>query len=176
MVGKAMLRIAVLSMVFAVLSVAGNRAAAQEGPAPPPVRKIPGITVADPFPNACVDCHLNYEQMKLDTRFSTAMQSWSEAVEPALLEKAQASAPTGMVLKGKHPKVAGALADIPAKCLSCHGKGSKVAPPFASMIHRIHLTGGEENHFLTLFQGECTYCHKLNATTGQWTIPSGSER
>jgi hypothetical protein len=44
------------------------------------------------------------------------------------------------------------------------------------MMHVIHLTGGEENHFLTAYQGECTSCHKLNTTTGQWTTPSAPEK
>ena len=44
------------------------------------------------------------------------------------------------------------------------------------MIHEIHLTGGDTNHFLTMFQGECTLCHKLDAKSGAWAIPSGPER
>ena len=142
----------------------------------PPPRKIPGITADDPYPNACVDCHIHYEDMKLDTRFSTLLQQWGREVEPKLLAQAQASAPMGMTLKGRHPPVAGAVLDVPAKCLVCHGKASKTSPPFASMIHSIHLTGGPENHFVTLFQGECTYCHKLEMSTGRWRIPSAPQK
>jgi len=145
-------------------------------PAPPPARKIPGITAEDPYRHACVDCHLNYVEMNLDTRFSTLLHHWSEQVDPKLLAKAQASAPAGMTLQGKHPDATSSLTDIPAKCLVCHGKGSKIAPPFVGMIHNIHLTGGEENHFLTMFQGECTYCHKIDLATGHWTIPSAPEK
>jgi hypothetical protein len=60
--------------------------------------------------------------------------------------------------------------------MSCHGKGSKTAPAFSTMLHVIHLTGGEESHYLTIFQGECTPCHKMDAATGAWTMPSGPER
>lgn len=164
-----------LGMAWAALMVT-PQAQEQAGQAPPPARKIPGITVADPFPNACVDCHIHYVDMKLDTRFRTLMHQWNEQVEPKLLAKAQASAPNGIILKGKHPKMTDLFKDIPAKCLVCHGKGSTISPPFANLIHNIHLVGGEQNHFLTMFQGECTYCHKLDQTTGHWTIPSAAEK
>jgi hypothetical protein len=145
-------------------------------PTLPPARKIPGIIIEDPYPHGCVDCHINYVDMKLDTRFSTLMKLWSEKVEPKLVAKAQASAPKDLMLKGKHPNADAALKDIPAGCIVCHGKESSSAPPFANMIHNIHLIGGEENHFMTMFQGECTYCHKLDLTTGHWSMPSGPEK
>lgn len=142
---------------------------------PPPARKIPGITTQDPFPGACVDCHINYTDMNLDTRFSTLMKIWRVKVDSVLLQKAQDAAPAGMILKGKHPEKPDSFNNIPAECLTCHSKVSKTAPPFARMIHKIHLTGGEQNNYLTIFQGECTYCHKLNLISGSWTIPSGTE-
>lgn len=145
-------------------------------PGPPVARKIPGITVPDAFPNACVDCHLNYVEQKMDVRFGTLMGQWAEAVDPKLLAQAQASAPNGLVLRGKHPAAPGVLTDIPRKCLACHAKGAKNAPAFAAMIHNIHFTGGQENHFLTLFQGECTHCHKIDSATGRSAIPSAPEK
>jgi hypothetical protein len=114
--------------------------------------------------------------MNMDTRISTLMQAWYKEVDPRLLEKIRPSAPHGEMLMGKHPKADASLKDIPKGCLKCHKKGSDKAPPFVGMMHRIHLTGGEENHFLTLFQGECTYCHKLDLATGQWSLPSGPEK
>jgi hypothetical protein len=144
--------------------------------APPPVRKIPGITTEDPFPHGCVDCHINHPEMNMDVRISTLMKQWNDKVEPTFLTKAQVCAPSGVKLKGKHPIVANALKDIPAGCLKCHSKVSTVAPPFSKMLHIIHLSGGEKNHFLTLFQGECTYCHKLDLSTGKWSLPSGPEK
>jgi hypothetical protein len=144
--------------------------------APPPVRKIPGITAEDQFPHACVDCHINRPDMNMDVRLSTHMKEWNNKVDPALLAKAQECAPTGLTLKGKHPIVTDALKNIPAGCLKCHGKASTEAPPFSRMLHLIHLSGGEKNHFLTMFQGECTHCHKLNMSTGKWSLPSGPEK
>lgn len=141
----------------------------------PPARKIPGITSDDPYPQACVDCHINYVEMNMDTRFSTLMKLWREGVDTTLLRKAQDAAPSGMILKGKHPNAPNSFDNIPAECLTCHKKESKIAPPFARMIHKVHLTGGDENYFLTIFQGECTYCHKLNLSTGEWMIPSSAE-
>jgi hypothetical protein len=143
--------------------------------ATPAVRKIPGINVADPYPKACVDCHVNRPSM--DARLGTQMQQWMAGkVNPALLATVQGSAPAGLKLKGKHPDAADALDDVPAACAECHSDDSKKAPPLAGMVHRIHLTGGDKNHFMTEFQGECTYCHKLDAATGAWTVPSGPEK
>ncbi len=141
----------------------------------PPARKIPAITTEDPFPSGCIGCHVDMPDRNLDTRLSTLLKAWSEEVEPGLLAKAQATAPAGLTLKGKHPAAKSALQDIPAKCMKCHGADSKKAPPFARLIHRIHLTGGDENHFMTIFQGECTLCHKLDLETGAWSIPSAPE-
>jgi len=139
-----------------------------------PARKIPGITTKDEFPKACVDCHVNRKDMP--GSLSAHLKEWTVKVDPKLLAKAQASAPKGMTLKGKHPNVAAMVKEIPKGCLTCHAKESKMAPAFATMLHAIHLTGGEDNPFLTTFQGECTDCHKLNATTGQWSLPSAPEK
>jgi len=139
---------------------------------------VPGITAADKFPGACVDCHLNYVEMNLDTRLSTLMKRWNERVGPALFARAQASVPKGTTLEGKHPQVADVARDIPAACLVCHGSAAKAgsAPPFGRLMHAIHLSGGDKSPFMTVFQGECTHCHKLNTTSGEWSLPSGSEK
>jgi len=142
----------------------------------PPARKIPGLTAEDKFPNGCVDCHINMADIKQDERISTLMARWNKGAETKLLEKAQAVAPAGVTLKGKHPQATSALEDIPNACKTCHGGKSSTAPPFAPLVHAIHLVGGEDNHFLTIFQGECTHCHKLNLATGVWTVPSGREK
>ncbi len=164
----------ILGLLFVVIT-ANEKGPEQSAPAMPPARAIPGIVAADNFPGACVDCHINYVEMNLDTRFSTLLSHWSEKVESKLLVQARAAALAGMTLEGKHPKVLGMIKNIPGDCLTCHSRESTTAPPFARLLHLIHLTGGQENHFLTLFQGECTHCHKLNMTSGQWAIPSGPE-
>ncbi len=170
------LRLLLGSALLCAFIGAGATFAQNEQAPPPPPRKIPGLTAEDAFPHACVDCHLNYAEMKLDTRFGTLLSAWREKVPPELLAKAQAASPKGLTLKGKHPSATGVLSSIPAKCLTCHSRSSRLAPPFATLIHRIHLTGAEKNHFMTLFQGECTHCHKLDLSTGRWTIPSAPER
>ena len=162
------LHCALLYVALITLSVQ-TQAFAQEkavAPAQPKVRAIPGVTAEDRFPGGCVDCHVKMPEM--DVRISTLMKQWSEKVPAPLLAKAEAAAPTGAKLQGKHPLVPQSLGDIPAGCLKCHGKNATKAPPFARLLHAIHLTGGEQNHFLTLFQGECTYCHKLDVATGAW--------
>jgi hypothetical protein len=140
------------------------------GAAPPSARKIPGITAKDAYPRGCVDCHVNPQDAPV--AFSVFMKQWNDQVDPKVVARLQPFAPKGMTLKGKHPNVSAMVKDIPGGCLKCHAKGSKIAAPFATMIHGIHLTGGDGNAFLTTFQGECTHCHKLNATTGEWSLPS----
>lgn len=148
-------------------------------PGLPPARQVPGITAADTFPGACVDCHLNYTEMNLDTRFSTLMKRWNKGVEPALLARAQASAANGVTLEGRHPAVDDVARDIPRACLACHANDATnpgKAPPFGRLMHSVHLSGGEKSPFMTIFQGECTHCHKLNPATGEWSLPSGAEK
>lgn len=167
---------AILLAVSLAVVPAQSQVKEQAQPTLPPARKIPGITSPDSIPHGCVECHVNHPEMNLDVRFSTLIARWTEKVEPEILAKAQASAPEGMVLKGKHPKASGSYNNVPAQCLVCHAKDSKRAPPFARMIHMLHLTGGGENHFLTIYQGECTYCHKLDMSTGRWTLPNAPEK
>jgi hypothetical protein len=172
----------VRTSIYAALAVgvllgvpAGSVSAQGSQPSPqPPARKIPGINAEDKAPRACVSCHVKMPE--LDARLSTAMAQWTVKVEPQLLAKAQAAAPTGVTLKGKHPATPKSLSNIPSACLTCHGRSAKTAPPFGRLLHVIHLTGGEENHFMTRFQGECTHCHKLDRATGQWSLPSGPEK
>jgi hypothetical protein len=156
-----------------LVSGAPAELAAQE-PTPPPQRAIPGITADDPFPKACISCHTVLPDGR-DVRLSTLVTQWTHGVDSLLLASARAAAPTGLTLKGRHPNVASSFADIPARCLTCHARSSTMAPPFARLLHRVHLTPGPTNVFLTMFQGECTYCHKLDKTTGAWSIPSGRE-
>ena len=142
----------------------------------PPLRNIPGITADDMFPMGCVNCHLNFIDRNMDTRISTSLAKWEAGVEPKLLEKAQAATPKETVLTGKHPFAAESLADIPNACIQCHGSMSQNAPDFSQLVHLIHLTGGQENHYIAIFQGECTHCHKLNSSSGKWFTPSGNEK
>jgi cytochrome c553 len=149
-----------LSLVFA-LSIA----------VPVPVR------AADAFPNGCVSCHVMDKANGTDHRLSTAMAAWiGGKVEPRLLAKSRASAPAGVTLKGKHPAAEDALEDIPGACLDCHDSGSKKAPPFSRLLHLVHLAGDGGNVYVTEFKSDCVNCHKLDATTGQWSMPSGPEQ
>lgn len=146
-------------------------------PEMPPARAIPGITTEDLYPQGCVDCHINYEEMNRDTRLSTIIAEWATSVPPDLLEAAQAIAGPGIKLQGVHPRLraVGVLGGIPAVCMGCHEHEAKTAPRLVPLLHKIHLAGGDEAVFLRLFQGECTHCHKLDAATGQWRVPSGPE-
>src|SRR5512142_5071 len=130
------LAVAVVLLAVAVVLLAGGASAQQETPASgvtPPAAAgapraalpvIPGITAPDSFPRACVDCHVNLPEHKMDARLSTHLAQWSKSVDPGLLEKAQGAAPPGVTLKGRHPKL-GALGSIPDRCMKCHSAASK---------------------------------------------------
>ena len=166
-----------LVAAFGVLLALVAGIAAAEGPMQlPPARQIPGLTAADHFPGGCVDCHINMPERRQDERISTLMARWTNDAGPKLLRHAQAALPAGIKLAGRHPDVSASLRNIPSACMGCHGKGSKTAPAFSKMLHTIHLSGGAENHYLTIFQGECTSCHKMDAATGAWSMPSGPEK
>lgn len=158
----------ILGMLTAPVGVGAQEAGA------PPVRAIPGITADDPFPQACVSCHIVLPDGR-DVRLSTLMTHWMDGVDSLLLAAAQSAAPAGVRLIGRHPDATMSLSDIPAGCLSCHGGAATAAPPFSRLMHRTHLVGGSDSVFLSTFQGECTYCHKLDKTSGAWSIPSGPE-
>lgn len=164
-----------VALVFAAVvftAVASQASATSQGTA---VRQIPGVTAKDAYPNGCVDCHLAGKDA--DMRMSTLMSKWTAAVPAPLLEKAKAASSVPAKIKGKHPAMANVKANVPQTCLSgCHKKGSTIAPPFAQLMHTIHLTGGAQNKFLTANQGECTHCHKLDQKTGTWKIATAAEK
>lgn len=136
-----------------------------------------GHTAADPYPNACVSCHVLDKSKGKDERLSIALKQWMAGkVEPGLLAKSKASAPPGLTLKGRHPAADDSLEDIPGACLDCHDAGSKKAPPFSRLLHLVHLAGGTNNAYVTTYKSDCTNCHKLNTQTGEWTMPSGPEK
>ena len=170
------LKFALFGVAFGMLLSNINQLKATEPEATPPLRDIPGITTDDIFPSGCVSCHLNFIDRNMDTRISTSLTNWTEKVEPKLLEKAQAATPKEIVLTGKHPSAAESLENIPKACIECHNNMPLDAPAFSKMVHLIHLTGGKDNHYLTIFQGECTHCHKFNPNTGTWFLPSGTEK
>jgi len=153
-----------------------NVASQGERQAPPPLRQIPGVTAADQFPRGCVDCHVKRPDLDKDVRLSAQMRQWQDQVDPILLARVRAFSPSNMRIQGRHPEMPGGLADIPNDCLSCHSKTSDSAPPFGRLLHGLHLAGGAENHFVAIFQGECTHCHKLVAATGSFKLANGSEQ
>ncbi len=150
------------------------RAKGSEEPLPP-VAEIPGLTVEDRFPRGCVDCHINLPELGQDERLSSIMAHWVEQVPPELLEKAANVADSGASLKGRHPLPTGMFRSVPETCLDCHEKGPGAVVPLVPLIHRIHLSDREENHFMTIFQGHCTHCHKFDPGTGVVSVPSAPE-
>jgi hypothetical protein len=137
---------------------------------------LPGITTPDRTPHACVDCHVNHPESNVDFRLPSILAQWKDGADPKIFEKAKAAAPKGKTLVGKHPDVSAEIRTIPDDCLQCHMRDSQMAPPFAKLLHAIHLVGGKENHFLTVSNGTCTNCHKLDQKTGTWHIGSGEAK
>ena len=136
-----------------------------------------GSAAVDPSPNGCVSCHVLDKSKGVDERLSVMLQEWTAGkIEPGLLAKSKASAPAGLTLKGKHPAAEDSLEDIPGACLDCHDTGSKKAPPFARLLHLVHLAGGVNNTYVTTYKSDCMHCHKLSTQTGEWSMPSGPEK
>jgi len=110
--------------------------------------EIPGITVEDPKPNGCVDCHRKVSEER-DYRLTRYIEKLAKEEE--------------------HPDVVAAINTIPNDCTMCHSESAAEnmgTEPFATLLHKLHLVGGKENHFITHYQGKCTYCHALNMETG----------
>lgn len=158
-----------MNLLLALAIVASTPAFAADGK---DVRKIPGITVKDQFPGACVDCHVKQSD-GTDLRLGEMMKKWIAGADAKTVAAMQPFVPKGKALKGKHSPVA-ALKDVPSVCIKCHS--TKIAPPFAPLMHGIHLAPGEKSRFVTMFQGECTHCHKLNKVTGVWSVASGPQK
>ncbi len=172
-----MKKVLIGSISLVLLASAAGFAAKPAGkPVPPAARKIPGITAEDTHPKACLDCHVNHPEMNLDARLSTIVGGFTKQVGAKMLAKAKAAAADPSKIKGRHPSVDTAFKDVPNTCRNCHRREFQAAPPFVRLMHIIHLVGGQGNHFMTFYQGECTLCHKLDQTTGAWSIPSGAEK
>ena len=136
-----------------------------------------GSGAVDPYPMGCVSCHVLDKGKGSDNRLSVALKEWTAGkIDPGLLAQSKASAPAGLALKGKHPAAEDSLDDIPGACLDCHATDSKKAPPFARLLHLVHLTGGATNDYVSTYKSDCLNCHKLNAKTGEWSIPGGAEK
>jgi hypothetical protein len=163
-------------LLFTIVALAGLVPAVQ-GAEPAPAG-IPGISAPDAYPGGCVDCHVaNAGGKAVDARLGPQLALWESGKVPAaLLATAQGAAPAGLKLKGRHPDATDALDDIPAACADCHTEDSKRAPPLARMVHRIHLSGGDHNRYVTEYQARCTNCHKFDAATGAWSVPSGPQK
>jgi len=157
--------------------IAPEIALAQEvGSAEPPgTRSIPGLTGADTHSEACVSCHIRMDDIGLDARLSTALGDWQREVPQKVMEIAEGLMASPDVLMKRHPPVALPLEAVPSSCINCHN-AVPTAPPFVPLVHLLHYRGGENNHFLSVFGGECTLCHKLDRATGIWQVPSGSEK
>jgi hypothetical protein len=140
----------------------------------PSLPSIPGLTSEDRFPRACVDCHIVVPDTGMDQRLSTRLRV--EQPNPQMLARIRAVLPQTIRIVGRHPRLPDpSFSNIPAYCLLCHRDSQTSLPPLGAMMHAIHLTGGRENRYLTLFGGACTNCHKFNAANGRWSIPSAPE-
>ena len=181
---KAITVVALMAMAFVVCAAQNGpdkkqhaKPAASREPGPEmKLSDIPGITTPDKTPHACVDCHINHPEMKMDFRLTKTLAQWQAGVTPEILGKAKAATLAGAALTGKHPDVQALVKTIPDDCLMCHSRDSKQAPPFSRLLHAIHLVGGKDNHFLSMLNGTCTNCHKLDEKTGAWRVGSGQEK
>lgn len=135
----------------------------------------PAQAAVDAYPDGCVSCHVVGKD-KVDRRVGTMLKAWTAGkIDADLLAKTKAAMPAGATVKGKHPSAEDSLEDVPSLCLDCHTPDSKKAPPFARLMHLVHLTGAK-NEFVTMHKGDCATCHKLDTQTGSWSLPSAAEK
>lgn len=118
------------------------------------VPQLPGITVEDPKPQGCVDCHKPRPDIGRDFRLSVELQE----------------------IEG-HPDISGMVAtqEIPELCMQCHTEKFK---PLSNIVHKRHYEFEEdplENHFIASYQGQCLYCHTLDLKTGEMGVKKGFE-
>jgi hypothetical protein len=109
---------------------------------------LPGITVTDEHPQACVDCHTNQGQGK-DYRLNAELAKVSG-----------------------HPKIDSIVKTVPTDCLICHKEGTKAGPLYL-ITHRDHYRNPADNAFIKFYQGACLNCHSLDTATGKMTVKSG---
>ena len=167
---KIMRLVVVVSLILAVGSMVAAFSQGKEAEMP----SIPGITVEDTRPDGCVDCHRQDGSERSSLKL--LIKEWTKEVSSELLEKAQAAAPAGVELKGKHADTVAMTNTVPKDCLTCHSKQSaKIigAPELGRLMHLTHLVGGEENEFITEYEGQCVHCHILNKETGELIIKNG---
>ena len=110
---------------------------------------LPGITVADEYPNGCVDCHQ------------------ADGDHHDRLDEAVAN------LEG-HPKVAPMMRVVPKDCMMCHKQGGS-ASPLSQSAHQQHYENPSENHFVTEYQGACLHCHTMDTETGSMAAKNGDK-
>ena len=154
--GRVVLTVLLLgTVVLLLMGGVGLVTFSQEGEVVVP--EIPGITVEDVEVSGCVDCHRQVDDER-DYRLSTSLKQLAE--------------------EGKHPDVSAMASTIPEDCVICHseqmaeGMGTD---PLGPMMHKIHLVGGADNHFITGYEGQCTHCHALDKEIGGFSIKSGEE-
>ena len=109
---------------------------------------LPGITVKDPYPDGCIDCHKDEGGGK-DFRLNTELSK----------------------LNG-HPKIDNIVKTVPKDCLICH-KGGPKPPALGQSLHMVHFQKPSENVFVTQFKGACLNCHSLDLATGVTSLKSG---
>jgi hypothetical protein len=109
---------------------------------------LPGVAAKDPFPNGCVDCHIDQGDGK-DSRVTAELAK----------------------ING-HPKIDKIVKIVPKDCLICHKAGPK-PPVFNLAMHKVHFAKPSENAFVTAYKGACLNCHSLDLSTGQMSVKSG---
>jgi hypothetical protein len=108
---------------------------------------LPGITVADEYPNGCVDCHK-----------VSGENDYRLNVELAELDG--------------HPKIDAIVKTVPQDCLMCHKEGAN-AGALHLITHEGHYHNPGDNAFVKFYQGACLQCHSVNPGSGKMGIKNG---
>ena len=160
--------------------------------------KIPGITVADPAPNGCVDCHTSDKADDPLAKLTVLMDAYNKTGAPAFVKAAaqaaiKAAGGDPAKITGKHP-TGGAMfkgQELPKACLQCHGGDGKSIPRLEAMLYLLKYANFKDGKFVTpattdfvkKFGGWCTACHALDGwkekdgvLTGKMVLKQGKEK
>jgi len=187
----------VVGTLIGALCVGGLSFVIATQPKFPVPDKIPGVTVADPAPRGCVDCHTSDKADDPLAKLSVLMDAYNKSGAPASVKAAaqaavKAAGGDPAKITGKHP-VGGAMfkgQDLPKACLQCHGGDGKSIPRLEAMLYLLKYADFKDGTFVTpattdfvkKLGGWCTACHtfegwkeKDGALTSKIVLKQGKE-
>ena len=109
---------------------------------------LPAEETADAFPDGCVSCHVD-RTGTIDMRLHVLLREIG------------------------HPDVS-RVRRVPRDCLRCHRPDEDSDdPPLSALVHEIHYDIPTANSFVTIYEGECGRCHRMDPDEGEAHVKIG---